>query len=50
MIDTFLMALSGFLSDSLSGLHPDFVGPEAYIILEALLKTHITKLGIRVNT
>lgn len=50
MVDTFLIALSGFLSESLPGLHPDFVGPEAYIILEVLLKTHITKLGIRVNT
>lgn len=50
MVDTFLIALSGFLSESLPGLHADFVGPEAYIILEVLLKTHITKLRIRVNT
>ena len=51
-VDFFLMGSGYFLSDSLPGLHPGFVGPEAYVILEVLLntKTHITKLGTKVFT
>lgn len=36
MADFFLMGLNDFFSDSLTGFHPGFVGPKAYLILEAL--------------
>lgn len=51
MADFFLMGSNDFSSDSLPGFHPGFVGPKAYLILAAFLKTktHMTKLGIIVS-
>lgn len=42
MVDFYIVGSNCFLSDSLTGLHPGYLGHEAYIVLEVLLKTKHT--------